>query len=875
MYSRLLRLILPASFRAEAEAEMLEIFRDGLAASSALGRVGFWAKAVADVAVTAWHERGSRPDSHLDQAVGADGVQFDDRRSGAQRWSALALDMRTSLREVRRRPGQTVFQSVTLGIGIAATLLVVVLVRDVLMKPLPFADPDALVRLQEQSEEGGVFWPSFANLADWRLHATAVEGVVAASVGSVEPVLVGGVALREPIGEVTRGFFETLGVAALRGRTFSLEENSPGGPAAALIGEALWRGALGSRPLDDLALTIGSQEYRVIGVLPSGFRFLGHGNAWLEATVWLPLERTQPPGGRRSHGYHTVARLRPGVDLAEAKRSMDALAARLKAEHGEPTHAERVVVERLGDAVYGRAQTPLRLLLVASFAVLLVACLNLAAALLARGMARDRELAVRVAIGARRTDLVRLQLSQALVLAVPGAVIGAAGAWAALAAVRSVAPAAVPRLDQATLNPAAVAIALTLALGSALVAGAIPALAVSVRDVAHRIRATGSAAETRGRRRLWDTFVAMQAALTLVLLVSSAMLLRSLLAALAVDVGYDSSGVMIASVSLPEATYADPARRVAFHDEVLDRLRGAAGVSAVGLTDIPPDEVFARIGGATREDDAERTMWSGYRVVDPGFFEVLAVPVHSGELRPGVLIDRQLADGLFGGESPIGLRVRSSVGGLTMTIAGVTGPVRQWDQTVPIGSIYQDYRERPDLLLSMHVLARGDDRQRVAAAVRDAIGAVDPLVTYAVESLDARILSSMADRRLMLFIALGFAAVTLLLAATGIHALVAQSVERRRRESGIRLILGARPGQVRRRVIGHGLRSTLAGIAIGALASVGAVKAIRSQLFGIDTLDPVALPGSIVILAAAAWFAAWLPARRAGHADPASLLRGD
>jgi hypothetical protein len=268
-------------------------------------------------------------------------------------------------------------------------------------------------------------------------------------------------------------------------------------------------------------------------------------------------------------------------------------------------------------------------------------------------------------------------------------------------------------------------------------------------------------------------------------------------------------------------------------------------------------------------------MWSGYRVVDPGFFEVLAVPVHSGELRPGVLIDRQLADGLFGGESPIGLRVRSSVGGLTMTIAGVTGPVRQWDQTVPIGSIYQDYRERPDLLLSMHVLARGDDRQRVAAAVRDAIGAVDPLVPYAVESLDARILSSMADRRLMLFIALGFAAVTLLLAATGIHALVAQSVERRRRESGIRLILGARPGQVRRRVIGHGLRSTLAGIAIGALASVGAVKAIRSQLFGIDTLDPVALPGSIVILAAAAWFAAWLPARRAGHADPASLLRGD
>jgi hypothetical protein len=395
---------------------------------------------------------------------------------------------------------------------------------------------------------------------------------------------------------------------------------------------------------------------------------------------------------------------------------------------------------------------------------------------------------------------------------------------------------------------------------------------LSVTDVANRMR-TRDSTDTRGRRRVWDAFVGAQAALTLVLLVSSLMLLRSLLAALSVDVGYDASAVTMVSISLPETTYAEPARRVAFHEQFLERLRGRPEVVAAGITNIPPDEIQAWIGRTSRPEDETRTMWGGYRIVDPGFFEVLRVPVQSGELsRSGaVLVDRTVVDGLFDGEAPIGRRVRSSVAGLTLTVSGVAGSVRQWDQNMPIGFVYQDYRQQPELLLSMHVLVRGDAVQ-IADAVRSTMNAVDPLVPYSLASLNERIRATMSSRALMLLIALGFAAVSLVLAAVGIHALVAQSVARRHRESGIRLVLGAAPGQVHRRLAGMGVRSALIGIAVGALASIGAARAIRSQLFGLDTLDPLSLFGSIAVLASVAWVAAWLPARKAGRVDPAGLL---
>jgi predicted permease len=645
-----------------------------------------------------------------------------------------------------------------------------------------------------------------------------------------------------------------------------------------MISTEYWRGRLGGRPLADLSLEIGRDAYRVIGVLPAEFRFLGHGNAWLRADVWLPLERETDHGGRTSHGFHTIARLSPGVELESARRAMNDLAARLRAEHGQATHADSIRVEPLMDAVLAPARAPLRLLLIASFVVLLVACCNLGASLLARGIARGRELAVRAALGARRTDIARLLLVQAAIIALPGTVLGVAGAWCALIVIRSQSPDAVPRLHEAAMNPAAIAVAVVLALATAAAAGLLPALTLSVRNVAKEFRTHGAATGTRRQRWLWDGFVAAQTALTLVLLVSSAVLVRSLLSALSVDVGYRWNDVVIASITLPERRFDEETRRVLFYDALLQRLRAAPGVDAAGLVNVPPDEIYNRIG-PVRRPDTETQLWSGFRLVDQGFFETLEIPVLAGSLDTSgdaVLIDENMASALWGaGARPVGERVQGSGGGPASAVAGVAGSIRMWNQNTPIGAMYVHYSRVPQQLLAMQVLARGPDRSRVADAIRQAIAATDPVVPFAIVALEDRVRASMADRSLMMLIASGFAGVALFLAAAGVYALVAQAVARRRRESGIRLILGAHPRHVRRRVVRLGLRSCMAGIAVGLLASFAAAMLIRAQLSDVAALDPLAFLAATVLLIAAAWLASAIPARRAGRVDPVRLLRDD
>jgi putative ABC transport system permease protein len=768
----------------------------------------------------------------------------------------------------------------TLGIGIAAAVLMLVLTRDVLLRPLPFGQPDRLVRLLERSdaEVDRTFWPSLPNILDWRAHTTVFDGVAAADVGAVEPVLASGRADRLAIGRVTRGFFETLGVRPVVGRGFAEEENRAGGPAVALVGWEEWQGVLGGRPLEEISLEIGRDVYRVVGVLPAGFRFLGYGNEWLRAGVWLPLERLPLHGGRMSHGYHTVARLRTGIDVATAERGMDELASRLKLEHGEATHADAVIVEPLSDAVLASSRMPLRLLLVAAFGVLVVSCLNLGAALLARGLGRVRELSLRSALGAHRRDLIRLLLAHAAVLAIPGAVVGVAGAWAALRLIRANAPTAVPRLKEVALDPGAVAIALGLALATAVAAGLLPAVMLSVRNVAGELRTHWNATNTRQQRVLWDAFVAGQAALTLVLLVASTMLARSLFAALDVDLGYDPSHVVLASVSLPESRYDSPERRRVFYETALASIRSSGDVTAAGLVSVPPDEVSAMITPVWRDGAEANRLWAGFRMADEGYFTTLGIPIVAGAMDPSsdaVLIDGYLVDALWDGAAPAaGDRLAVGSGG-SVAIGGVAGAVRTWNMNSPIGATYVHWTRVPERLLSMHIVARGPDPRGVAAAVRRGIAAADPLVPASFDRLDTRVRASMADRRLMLIIALGFSVVALFLAAAGVYAMVSQAVARRRRESGIRVILGARPRQVRLRAIVLGLLSSLAGTLLGAIASFGAVHLMRSQLFGVTGIDALSIGGPAALLLSAAALAAWLPARRAGRVDPIRLLRED
>jgi putative ABC transport system permease protein len=879
-YRRLLRL-LPPRFRDDAEAELLETFRTLHARAQARGRLAlgrFWVRMLVDVLVTSFAEHGfdaraarrrRRPADHRASSI----VQL---IGGAGR------DLRLAIRRLGRMPAPAFTSGGTLALGLATSIVSAILVRDVLLRPLPFPQPGELVRILEVSEGGRRWWPSFPNAADWRQHASFFRGVGIADIPSVRPVLVDGAAVRVPVSRAARGFFETLGVRPAAGRLFAADENRPGGRAAAIVSDRFWRSVLAARPPGALDVTIGLEHYAVVGVLPADFRFLGDGAAWTDpAAIWTPMDRDAGLGQRTSHGYHVVARLAPGVTLDRARADMNALARTLKAQHGEPTQADGASLTPLVDVVTRSARDPLMLLLVASGVVLLVTCFNLAAVVLAHGLTRTRELSVRLALGATRATLVRHLLAETATLAVPGAVMGLVGAGLGLGAIRTAAAGGLPRLDTAALDLAAVALAFGVALLTACLAGIIPALALSRRRTLERLRVQSATTGPRDERRVWLGLVGVQVTLTVVLLAGTGLLLRSFRAALDVDLGYDARRVLAVDLTLPESRYGEPARRVAFYDAALERLRSTPGIAAAGLTSVLPHLTSALTAGTSRGEDGDARLFAGYRVVDAGYFDAIGIVRLRGSrdaLRSGqALVDGRLQRQLWSGRDPIGDRVVNSFSDRVLTVGGVVGTVREWQQgEETTGAVYVDYHFRPDLLQSMSFVVRYAEGEGAAIdRIRRALAAVDSLVPVTIEPLDRRTAESLAGRRLLLTLAGGFAVVALLLSTSGVYAMAAFTTARRRREAAIRLALGAHPSSLGRRVILQAIVPASAGILAGVALAIPVGRAMQAQLFHVRPADPVVLGAAALAVAVAALAAAIAPARRAARVDAAVALRQD
>jgi predicted permease len=862
LYRRLL-VLLPRAFREESEAELIEVFRDEWRHHERRG-VAFWVRMVADLCVTAAAERW--PKRELERG----------RRRGVLQ--GVGLDVKQAVRRLGREPVQASVSVLALGTGLAATVLVCTLVRGVLLAPLPFVEPDRLVRLIEVDSGGGRFYPSFPNIRDWREHARFLDGIAAADVPQVSTVLHGGGAERALVGAVSRDFFRTLGLRPAAGRFFTESENAPGGPAVTLVSEEFWRSRLGGRPLDELALTIGSDVWTVIGVVPSGFRFLGEPGHWTNAAVWLPLERMEL-GPRQSHGYHTVARLGAGVTLADGRQQMNALATDLKRRHGEGTQADQVAITLLKEEVVGRVRAPLQLLLVAALFVLVVTCLNLAAAVLARGLPRTRELAVRLSLGARRRDLVRHLQLESVALAVPGALLGIGLTVAGLRALQAM-PLSVPRLDEVRMNGTVAVFTLMAALAVTLGATLFPGLALSARSVADRLRTHGA---TRGReqRRLWSGFVALQIALTLVLLSGTGLLLRSLVRVVQEDVGYRADELLAIDVSLPPTLYDGPERRIAYYTEALSRIRSLAGVQAAGLTRVLPHESTARTGSTFGLHDPSRTVYAGFRLVDPGYFEAVGVRGGRGAaLDPALpgptaaVIDEQLARQLWGDASPVGARLWNAYLADTLTVVGTVASVREWNQTDPVGAVYVDYRAYGDMLSDMHLVVRPANAA-LARQVHAVLRSLDAMVPVTLEPLSQRIARTFGERRLLLSVAAAFAVVSLVLAVLGVYAITGYAVNRELKAAAIRLVLGARPVRVMRTVMMAGFVPVGTGLIAGLLALWPALRAVRSQLVGVGLLDAPSIVLGVLVLAAGSALAAWVPARRVIRVDPRTILRHD
>lgn len=878
VYGACLR-VLPREFRAEAGKEMIEVFADGMRASVERGRLAgmkFFVRSMLDLLVTCWYEwRRSVPEG---ETLMSDAGEA---RSSVSRWGP---DVRQAVRHLARHPLRALVGPLTVGIGIGATVLVIVLVNGIVLAPLPFGESDRLVRLMEFDEEGGRWWPSWANFVDWRENAAFMEGVGAVGVPSIEPIGLGAESVRASVGMVSRGFFQIIRAEPHVGRLFSESENVRGGEAVAVVSHSFWRSVLGGAPLDDAELTIGGERYAVTGVLRPSFRFLGEAGTWQDAAVWIPMERNPPAGQRTSHGYHVVARLADGVALSQARAQMNELAKRLAGAHGEPTHAATVGMTMLHEDVIAPVRRPLALLFGAALIVFVVAAFNLAATLLAEGLSRSRELSVRLALGATRRDLFRNLVVHAVILAIPGAVLGALFAWGGLLAVRAVGSGALPRLDEVTIDGILIVTAGSAAIVLALVAGVIPAFVLPAREVQPGLRSHRTVTASRGSRRLWAGFIAGQVALTVALAFACGLLARSFVAALGVDLGYSAEDVLAIDIALPESTHPEAAQRLAYWQMALDRLRAVPGVASVSLTSVLPHETTAFVSGTSRPGVPDNVVFGGLRLIERNYFEVLGIPVvtrgalDAWELAPGsVLIDQSLVDRLFRTGSPVGEVVVSSFLGEPRIVNGVVGTVMEWDRTdSPYGAVYLDYRAIPERARAMHVVVRtAVPVEALVGDVRDALADLDARVPATIAPFRNRVQAALDDRRLLLGITLSFAAIALLLAAIGVHAIVAFVVARSRKESGIRLVLGAPVAQVRRGALAQGLRPAVLGLLLGGTAAPIIGSLLEAQLFRVRPFDPLVLALTVLVLGSAATLGAWLPARRAARFEPRLVLRDD
>jgi predicted permease len=821
----------------------------------------------------------------------------------------MLTDLRHALRALGRARGFALATALTLALGLGATTALFTAVRGILLRPLPYPDPEQLVELREVSPKGSRLAVTEPNFGDFQREVRAFRATARYVAG--QSTVTGGIeAVRVGTGVVSGDFFAVLGVTPAFGRTFAAEERQPGAAATVVVGDAFWRRTLGaSRDLERLALTIDGTPHRVVGVMPPGFGFPD------DAELWTAAERETPNRSRTAHNWKVVARLRDGVALPVAQAQATALARALRQRHGSDVTLVDATLTPLADEMVGATRPVLVLLLAGAAVLLLVATANVGTMLLARGEARRRELGVRVALGASRVRLVRQFLAEVLVVTAAGSALGVLVALAGARLLVALAPSAVPRLDAVRVDGLVLAFALALALAVALLLGlgaGLRATRVEGATLAGTERVpTATQAGTRAR----NVLVGAQVALTAVLLVGAGLLARSFAELTAVDPGFRTEGAVVVRLAFPPADdSATDARVRALQTVTLERLRALPGVRHAGSADdLPlggfyasgtfvhqarPDEIrsFEDFGRLVK--DPTRAGQAAFRRASDGYFEAIGIPLVRGRLFDGrdtpgappvAVISASLARTAFGDRDPLGQLVQfgNMDGDLRpLTIVGVVGDVREAGPAAPPQpTLYANARQRPTSTRFAVVIAgappgtpgeRPLDAAAMVGLVRRTAQGIDPAVPVVrVEPLEERYASALAARRGGLLLAGAFAASALLLAVAGLAGVVSYLVAQRRRELGVRVALGARSLDVRRLVLGRGLRPAVAGVVVGLVVALAAARVLAAQLYAVRPADPLTFALVAAALLAVAVLAAWGPARRAARVDPMTALRAD
>jgi len=800
--------------------------------------------------------------------------------------SGIVQDLRYAFRQLRKSPGFAAVAVLTLALGIGANTAIFSVIENVILRPLPFGVPDRLVWLNGRlplTDEAAVSPPDFR---DYRADNRTFDRIAAMGYWAGPSNLSGDKPEQVLTTIASANFFDALGIRPLLGRDFLPSDEQVTLPQVAILGYGLWKRNFGGDPgVLGRTVRMDGESLTVVGVLPSDLSLL------TEAQMWLPTPLLNPGMNlRMGHSLKAIGRLKPGVTLDQSQADLDAIAARLARQYPDTNQGWSLRQRPLRDVLVGPVRPALLLMWGAVALLLLIACVNVANLLLARSLARQKEFSLRSALGASRNRLIRQMLTESVLLATAGGILGVLAATGGIQVLRTVVPSTLPRLDEVHINATVLLFTTCTSVLTGLVFGLVPAWRLSGSGFAEGLKESARTSSPPGHKRLSRALVVGEIAVSLTLLVCAGLLLKSFWRLIHVSPGFQTEHVITARLSLNDPAYGrygDPTRRAKFWRQFEEQVKSLPGVEAVGATsNLPlagesldnPFHVPGRSYGPSEFDDAQ------FRQVTPGYFSAMSIPLFAGrwfdprdsENAPGVLIVNQaFARRFFNGESVIGRRLELM--GDTKSsreIVGVVGNINHSALSDPQQpEMYVPYAQIAFPTINVVVRAAADP-SGLAAALRASVSAADKDVTLStLRSMDDVLDASVAQPRFSSQLLGLFAALALVLAGIGLYGLMAYSVTQRTNEIGIRIALGATRESILRLVLRQGSSLALAGVGLGLIASTLVTRLLSSLLFAVSPRDPQTFLAVALALAGVALVACYIPARRATRVDPMVALR--
>jgi len=804
-------------------------------------------------------------------------------------------DLRYALRSLRTHPTFASVAILTIALGIGSVTAIFSVVDAVLLQDLPFQAPDELVRIWSTNAERGVErgFLSPPDIEDFQGRNRTMAGLAAYAEAELALIDRDGVAVKVTGTWAGENLFQVLGSPALRGRTLTLGDGAPGAPKVMVLGYEFWQSRFAGDPaMIGQSLTVEEDQYTVVGVMPTGFAFPGSSSFWLNRHLMA-----YP--GRYARWMDVVGRLGPDVEVASAREDFLRVAGQLEEEFPRTNRAYTTTMVPLHDAVVGDTRATLLVLLGATGLLLLVACVNVVNLLLSRMADRNQEIALRIALGAGRARLTRQLLTESLVLAGAGALLGTLFASLGIQALVALGPENLPRLSEVELDGRVFLFTLAATGITGIIFGLAPVFRLARTDMrgALQERSRGSTSGT-GRVHARSVLVVAQMAVAVTLVVGAGLLSRSFLRLMDTEPGFDQDNVLSLRVDLPSGAYRDLERVSDFHTAMIDRLGALPGVtSAAATATIPFEREIPFLGNFVVEDrvapqQGEEPL-AHYRQVSPGFLGTMGIDVVQGrefddldhrDAKGVAMVNQTLADRYFPGEDPIGkvisgLPPHVALGGFfaeTFEIVGLVQDVKYFGLAQPSEpSLYLPVAQAPFRRMS-YILRTTIDPESLIAAARREIRAVDPTVPVSqVSTMDRIVSASVARERFSMMLLVLFAGVAMVLAAVGIYGVISYAVSQRTAELGIRMAMGAEPADVQRLVMVDGARMTLAGVTLGLIGAAVLSRVMESQLYEVSAIDPATFVVVAIALSLVALVAAYIPARRTARLDPVIALQRD